>query len=231
MHKLLVFDLDGTLAPVGKEIAAGSVEKLKQLEKNGHIIALCSGKPTYYLCGLLRQVGLDAPWMIGENGAVFQRGVDLPPVRYEVYPFGERAKKQIALLRERIDHAWKGDLWYQPNEVALTPFPYEEACFDCIQDILDAHPEDVSELAVYRHGDCFDVLPKCISKAEGVKHLVSLLELTQKDVAAVGDGSNDLPMFAYADLSVGIGDGIKGMTALHFDTVEEALAVLLEEKE
>ena len=230
MHKLLVFDLDGTLAPVGKAIGQETIEGLKQLEQKGHIIALCSGKPTYYLCGLLRQVELVSPWMIGENGSVFQRGVDLPPVEYAVFPFGEKAKEQLTLLRKRIDEAWTRELWYQPNEVALTPFPYEEACFDCIQEILDTHPEDISELAVYRHGDCFDVLPKCISKAEGVAYLASRLGLTAKDVAAVGDGPNDLPMFGYADLSVGIGGGVKGMTDLHFDTVEEALAVLLEEK-
>ena len=229
MHKLLVFDLDGTLAPVGKAMSEETVAMLKQLEAKGHIIVLCSGKPTYYLCGMLRQVGLESPWMIGENGSVFQQGVDLPPVRFEIYPFGQKAKEQLALLRKRIDEAWQGALWYQPNEVAVTPFPYEEACFERIQEVLDAHPEDVSELAVYRHGDCFDVLPKCISKAEGVKHLVELLGLTAEDVAAFGDGSNDLPMFAYAHLSVGIGDGVKGMTDLHFDRIEDALAVLMKE--
>lgn len=227
MHKLLVFDLDGTLAPVGKGALPDTIEKLKKLERKGHRIALCSGKPTYYLCGILRQWELDEPVMIGENGAVFQFGVDLPPKRFEIFPFMKKAGEQLALLRKRIDEAWTGELWYQPNEVALTPFPYEEACFDCIQSILDAHPEDLDELAVYRHGDCFDILPKTISKAEGVAYLASLLGLCASDVAAVGDGVNDLPMFAYAGLSIGIGDGVAGKADLHFDTVGEALDHLL----
>ena len=70
MHKLLVFDLDGTLAPVGKPMADDTLGLLRSLEKAGYRIAVCSGKPTYYLCGLLRQAGLDAPVLIGENGAV-----------------------------------------------------------------------------------------------------------------------------------------------------------------
>ena len=227
MHKLLVFDLDGTLAPLGKGALPSTIEKLKQLEARGHRIALCSGKPTYYLCGILRQWELESPVMIGENGAAIQFGVDLPPARFEIFPFSELAKDQLKLLRRRIDSAWKGKLWYQPNEVALTPFPYEEACFECIQGILDQHPEDLSELAVYRNGDSFDILPKSISKREGVAYLASLLGLTQKDVIVVGDGVNDIPMFAYADLSLAIGERLKEHATHCFDTVGEALDYIL----
>lgn len=229
MHKLLVFDLDGTLAPIGKGALPETVDKLKKLERKGHQIALCSGKPTYYLCGILRQWELNSPIMIGENGGVFQFGVDLPPKRFELFPYGEVAEKQLKTLRKRIDDAWKASLWYQPNEVALTPFPYNEACFEGIQTILDSHPEDLTELAVYRQIDCFDILPKTISKAAGVAYLASLLGVSPADVAAIGDGVNDLPMFEYADLSIGIGNGVAGKADLSFDTIGEALDRLLEE--
>ncbi|MBQ3002547.1 MAG: HAD hydrolase family protein, partial [Clostridia bacterium] len=51
MHKVLVFDLDGTLAELGKGITQENIQKLFQLESMGYRIAVCSGKPTYYLCG------------------------------------------------------------------------------------------------------------------------------------------------------------------------------------
>ncbi len=230
MHKLLVFDLDGTLAPVGKGALPETISKLKELEHLGHRIALCSGKPTYYLCGILRQWGLEKPIMIGENGAVFQLGVDLPPAEFEIFPYSDLAKKQLLLLKERIDRGRKGPLWYQPNEVAVTPFPYDEACFEYIQSILDKFPEDLTELTVYRQGDCFDILPKSINKAKGIAHFVSVLGFSAKDVIAVGDGINDLPMFAYADLSIGIGQGVAGKATFSFDTIGEALDFLLEQK-
>ena len=84
MIKLAVFDLDDTLAPVGRGIAEHDLKRLKELEDMGVRIALSSGKPTYYLCGLLRQLGLKRPIMIGENGIVIQFGVDLPPKKYYV---------------------------------------------------------------------------------------------------------------------------------------------------
>lgn len=227
MHKLLVFDLDGTLAPIGKGALPETVEKLKALEARGYRIAVCSGKPTYYLCGILRQWELKEPVMIGENGAVFQFGVDLPPKRFEIFPYGEKAEEQMEKLRQRIADGNVGALWYQPNEVALTPFPYERDSFERIQAILDAHPEDLTELAVYPQVDCFDILPRSISKAEGVAYLATLLGLTQRDVLAVGDGVNDIPMLSYADLSIGIGKAVTEVATICFDTIGEALDYIL----
>ena len=48
--RLVVFDLDGTLAPVGKGMAQEDVKLLKKIEDCGIKLAVCSGKPTYYLC-------------------------------------------------------------------------------------------------------------------------------------------------------------------------------------
>ena len=69
MIKLLVFDLDSTLAPIGEEMEWENVRLLRELEKKGARIAVCSGKSCDYLCGFLRQLGLSNPIMIGENGA------------------------------------------------------------------------------------------------------------------------------------------------------------------
>ena len=68
-QKLIVFDLDRTLADIGAGILPADIEALKALERKGARIAICSGKPTYYLCGFMRQVGLEQPILVGENGA------------------------------------------------------------------------------------------------------------------------------------------------------------------
>lgn len=204
MHKLLVFDLDGTLANVGKAMANEDVEKLIELEKAGYIIAICSGKPSYYLCGFARQLGLQEPILIGENGATFQFGVELPPKRYEVHPYSNSAKAQLDMMRALIDRECGAKVWYQPNEVGLTPFPKDVETFEVIQQLLDGRAELLDELLVYRHIDSFDLTPKNINKFNGLSYLAKLLGLEEKDVIAVGDGVNDVPMFEFADVSVGI---------------------------
>ncbi len=239
MHKILVFDLDGTLAKVGKSMANADVEKLIELEKAGYTIAICSGKPTYYLCGFARQLGLREPILIGENGATFQFGIELPPKRYEVYPYSESARAQLDMMQALIDRECGDKVWYQPNEVGLTPFPKDAETFGLIQKLIDDRVELLDELLVYRHIDSFDLTPENINKFNGLAYLMELLGLEAKDVLAVGDGVNDIPMFEFADLSIGIVGSRKiqesygsivDYTDYEFSTIGEALEFIKENK-
>lgn len=226
MIRLIVFDLDGTLAALGRGIAPENVARLRELEERGARIAICSGKPTYYLCGLMRQVELKAPILVGENGAVVQFGVDLPPRDYHVAPYSQAAKHSIHLLRRAFDSAAPG-MWYQPNEVGLTPFPRNEAEFDALQGCIDALKSQLEDVIVYRHCDSFDITPDGITKKSGLARLGAMLDISPEETVAVGDGVNDYPMFEYAGLSVGVNVKDSGRVDRSFETAGEALEFLL----
>lgn len=226
MIRLIVFDLDGTLAALGKGIEPENLELLRALEAAGARIAICSGKPTYYLCGFMRQVGLKAPVLVGENGAVIQLGVDLPPRDYHVAPYSAAAKRSIRLLRERIEQAVPG-MWYQPNEVGLTPFPRNDAEFAAVQSVIDALKDEIRDVIVYRHCDSFDITPEGITKKSGLERLGALLDISAEETIAVGDGVNDYPMFEYAGHAVGVNVKDEGKVDVNFATANEALKYLL----
>ncbi len=227
MHKIIVFDLDGTLAPVGLGTIPENVKKLKELENIGYTIAICSGKPSYYLCGFMRQLELDSPILIGENGATIQFGTALPPQKYLVHPHSAEAKKQIKDMKERIDSLLGEQIWYQPNQVGLTPFPNCEEHFDVISKLIEDNTEQLGELLIYRHCDSFDFSPKNISKYTGLELLSKQLGINASDFIAVGDGVNDVPMFDFSDVSIVIGDKLKYEADLRFATIDEALDHLL----
>ena len=226
MMKLIVFDLDGTLAALGKGIEPKSLEQLKALEDAGARIAICSGKPTYYLCGFMRQVGLKAPILVGENGAVIQMGVDLPPREYHVAPYSEAAKRSSRLLREAFERAVEG-MWYQPNEVGLTPFPRNDAEFAAVQGCIDALRDELADVIVYRHCDSFDITPEGITKKSGLERLGALLGISALETVAVGDGVNDYPMFEYAGHAVGVNVKDAQKVDVNFPEIGEALTYLL----
>ena len=226
MYKLVVFDLDGTLAEAGRGITPENLEMLRQLEARGLRIAICSGKPTYYLCGFMRQVGLSAPILVGENGAVIQFGVDLPPKDYHIVPYSEAAKSSIRLIRDAIDRALP-DVWYQPNQTALTPFPESENEFDIISDCIAALRPQLQDITIYRHFDCFDFIPNGISKQSGLRLLGELLGAAPEETVAIGDGVNDYPMFEYAGLSLGIHLPDPSRVQHDFPCIGDALSYLL----
>lgn len=227
MVRLIVFDLDGTLAALGKGIEPENLERLRTLEDAGARIAICSGKPTYYLCGFMRQVGLKAPVLVGENGAVIQLGVDLPPKDYFVAPYSEAAKRSIRLLREKIEKAVPG-MWYQPNEVGLTPFPRNDAEFAAVQGVIDALKDEIRDVIVYRHCDSFDITPEGITKKSGLERLGTLLGIAPEETIAVGDGVNDYPMFEYAGHAVGVSVKDASKVDVNFTGIGEALKYLID---
>ena len=147
--------------------------------------------------------------MIGENGAVFQFGIELPPKQYEIYPYSKNAKEQRDRIKMLIDQKFSGKIWYQPNEVGLTPFPMDEDTFEELQNMLDEEKEALNELQIYRHIDCFDLVPKTINKYNGLEYLTKLLRIERKDVIAIGDGVNDIPMFEFADVAIGVGEKVE----------------------
>ena len=227
MNKLLVFDLDGTLCPDDKPMKFEDVEALRNLEREGFKIAVCSGKPVHYLCGFMQQVGLEEPILAGENGGIIQFGIVMPCEKVYHYPVSDEANRQLAAVKNCIDALIaekfaSGDVWFQPNEVEVTPFVKEASMLDDIAGAIGKL--DLSSINVYRFSDCFDFIPDNISKGNCLKYLASLLEMDCDDTIAFGDAGNDVSMFDAAGVSVKIGRGLEYEADYCFDTISEALA-------
>lgn len=228
--KVYVFDLDGTIAPIERGVPAALAAGLRQLEKRGQV-AVCSGKPVYYLCGLLRQLELAAPVMIGENGAAVQFGVGLPPERVGSLPVSSQARDAMAELRRWLEERFAGRLWFQPNEYSLTPFPYDAELFAPIRERLSKADVAAAGLTVYEHSDCFDIVPSGVDKGAGVRMLCEMLGVSPAEVTAVGDHTNDIPMFRQAGRAIAVGGFSPAEAQLCFESAMDAVEYLLSEKE
>lgn len=201
--RLLVFDLDSTLAPLGEGIGRKELDLLQKIEKSGIRVAICSGKTCDYLCGFMRQVGLEDPILIGENGADVRFGVDLPPRHYHRVPVSEDITKALQeigqILEKKFPH-----IWFQPNKIGVTPFPTTEEEFEEIQEILDHWLQNKRGIHIFRHIDSFDIVPEGIDKTTGIGYVLDKLHMTTEEMAAIGDGVNDYCMFEMAGYSIGV---------------------------
>lgn len=223
--KCIVFDLDNTLCKIGKEILPTTAQMLKTLEDKGNQICICSGKPTFYLVGMFRQVGLKNPIFIGETGGVIQFGVDLPPKKYCVITDKQDTVRQLKELRADLENKFGDRVWFQPNEIEMTAFPHDIELFDQIQGVIDE--KNIADAVVYRQVDCFDIVPSDVSKSKGLQYLATILGLSSDDFIAVGDGINDYPMFEYAGLSLGVDVKDKSRVTVNFKNIDQALESLI----
>lgn len=219
---LYIFDLDNTLAPIGKRIDKDIIDGLVSLKEKG-IVCICSGKPIYYLVGLLRQMGVDDILLLGENGAVLQYGVGLPPTIYERLPFDKEAIHELNEIKRKILERYPS-MYFQPNEIMLTPFPSKDDEFNGIRDILAKSKKD--HLDIFSHCDCFDIVPKGINKGNGALMAIKRFNIPLSNLYTIGDSSNDVPMFEIGGTSIGVGNEVRDHVSTSFPDVRAVLKYL-----
>ena len=227
MIRMIIFDLDSTLAPIGLGIGEEELNLFRQLEDMGAQIAICSGKTCDYLCGFMRQVGIKNPILIGENGAVIRFGIDLPPKQHYKVPFSKEAMESLKRIRKILEERFP-HIWFQPNKIGVTPFPTSEEEFEDIATILEAYRSEMKDVAVFRHVDSFDIVPAQIDKAVGISYLLNIMNISTEEIIAVGDGVNDYAMFELAGFSIGVNVKEEKRVDKNCKTTLEMLQFILE---
>ncbi len=203
---IIFFDLDGTLAPLGKPISGHVVDRLRELQNQGATISLCSGKPVYYLTGLARQTGLDNLILIGENGLSIQVGVDLPPRLQYKMPLPSGCGPTLERVRELARGQFAKRVWEQTNEVAVSFIFPAGTLNQEFRDFVEKHVDwmRAGNVVAVEQKDAFDFLPSSIDKGNAVRKVLELWGVKKQDALAVGDSYNDYPMFDACGDSIGI---------------------------
>lgn len=223
MIKLVAFDIDGTLADIGRPILDEDVVLLKKIEEKGVKIVISSGKTVFYQMGMFRQVNLKNPIFIGENGCSIAIGSSLPPETISL-PVSDSYAEQRENILSDITAQCAGRFWLQPNEVVLTFFFKDEETKLFLRQYFSSLRPSVT---VYEHVDSFDVVPKGIDKFVSLQAVCNHFNILSSECIAVGDGVNDLPMIKFCKYSVGIGKLDKAYTTYHFNTIREGLNQIL----
>lgn len=228
MIKLVFFDLDGTLAPVGLPCPRRCAAALRKIRASGVRLAVCSGKPVAYLNGFARQIGIPDLVLCGENGLTFQLGVDLPPAVSGILGVRKSDLSALGTVAKGFKAEFGDKCWYQPNEYSFTPFPRKAEYFAPMREYLRAALKNTS-LIIYEHPDCFDILPRGVDKGEALLNVCRLLGVNADECAAVGDHINDHPMFAAAGRSIGIKLEDASRADINTRSLNEALDLIIKE--
>lgn len=112
-YKLLVLDIDGTLTNSKKEITAPTRKTLHELQKSGVKIALASGRPTYGLVPVAKELELEkfGGYLISFNGGrieecgtgrvIYEKVMPVPMIR-RLYQLSKA--NQVPILTYQGEH-------------------------------------------------------------------------------------------------------------------------------
>ncbi len=223
---LIALDVDNTLMPVDGPAEEGVREGLLELAAAGARLVIASGKPCYYLAGLVRGLGLMDSSLIGENGAEVWLNCTFPPDLLPT-PITDEERAALAQVRGLVSERFGDRVAFEPGTVAVTPFPTDPSLTpEAIREAMDIPlPPTVQ---VYMHPDSVDWGVSRIDKGVAVARLAERFGAPLSRVAAVGDGENDRPMLAIAELALWLGPDPAPASAVRLGRIREALPLLRE---
>ena len=216
---LLVFDVDGTLAPYGMPIEASVANYLCDLETAGHIVCIASGKDLYYLEALARGIGLRQPLLIGENGAVY-KGTD------RVLHYAVPRPTELKEIQAKIDDNFQ-NIKYQPNQINLTIFPLDAKTFEDLAQYTKKLAEQYDRLIFFVHADAIEFVPENVCKALALKRLKEELKISDQKTICIGDGDNDACLADECGLMIVVGNGLKQLSRCsRVDNIHKAIELI-----
>ncbi|MBE5959461.1 MAG: HAD family phosphatase [Lachnospiraceae bacterium] len=230
--KMLVLDIDGTLTNSKKEITENTKKAINDIQKDGHIIVIASGRPTAGIVKLADELDLDkfGGYVLSYNGAritnwktkkvIYQNILDNDMIG-DLYSYAK--KNDLGLVTYEDNNVVTGtrhDEYIElearingipikdvDNFVEFVDFDVNKCLFTAPLDTAKEHEETIAAkfkgASVYRSEPFFiEVMPQGVDKAASLDKLVNILGMNQKDTICCGDGFNDLSMIKYAGVGV-----------------------------
>lgn len=231
MNKLLIaLDMDGTLLNDKKKISFRTRKYLQKLQKQGHIIALASGRPSRALFPYYNKLKLNSP-LICYNGAyVFDPHDDT--FKGECLKFPREIIKDLYLtLKEtsinNIMCENDTDIWLDKKDLYLAKFFWYEGTnmhygeldktlqndpmtliiqlksLENQKNVIDAIKK-YPELGVRFWGTSpyCEIHFKKINKGAGVNYIANQYHIKKDNIIVFGDEDNDVDLFPSGGISV-----------------------------
>ena len=247
---VVFFDLDGTIVDTKTlYIPPSAAKAVTALRANGHVPVVNTGRPYAHIDPRIREMDFSG-WICGCGMEVLLNGTWLyrlhPDEQLCAYVRQQVEKYKILPLYECAD----GSMVYDPAHLGYPKQEREIQQMESkgfpIRTIME-HPQFMKFVSwcpdegnarafraamesfftvIVRGKDGFmEFVSKGASKAKGMQSLLEALGASQADTLAIGDSTNDLPMFRFAAHSVCMGDGMEEAKQM----VEYITAPLLED--
>jgi hydroxymethylpyrimidine pyrophosphatase-like HAD family hydrolase len=202
---VVALDVDGTLFD-GNAVDRRAIDAVRAARDAGHVIMIVTGRPWRDLAVVIPDVLPVISVAVCEHGALL---VDV-------------ASGRVTNLAPPVDRALAAQISAAGGESveiyeATVGLPASEIEF---AEAVCATPG--SGCYVVTNKDSIAVVPDGCDKGTGLERAISHLGLQGHRVIAVGDATNDLPMFARADVAVAVANAEPALVATGVEVTDGA---------
>lgn len=228
---LVALDIDGTVLTPQLGIAPSTVAAVREARERGVRVVLASSRGPVALAAIQDELGLTDEWFIGYQGALVARRHDgrlevLAEQPVDPALAAEVENRAVALglsVGRYIGQQWRVPRLTEAirteaaitGEVPVLSGPEDAAPPHKVLVIAD--PDQIPALerlaaelpptvsATFSHSNYLEVTAAGVDKATGLRPLIGHLGIPGEHTAAVGDGLNDLALFAAVAQPIAMG--------------------------
>ncbi|MDE5977915.1 MAG: Cof-type HAD-IIB family hydrolase [Turicibacter sp.] len=243
-YKMIVLDLDGTLMSSKNEILLETKEALLKAQEEGVIVVLASGRPTYGMLKVAKELRLDhyPGYILSYNGGriislqtnemIYDDSLT-PEICHELYDLSREMNVNIMAYEDESIVTTDDDVYIQ-KEAHITGMAIkrvdnfkDSVNFNSVKCLCTGEPEHLAQVELKmkeRLGDRLSItrslpfflefMPQNINKAYSLQKLLDHVGLDKTQLIACGDGYNDLPMIEFAGLGVAMGNAVDEVKAI-----------------
>ena len=229
--RLLALDIDGTLLDSRHRLTPGAREAIRSVAARGVVVVLASARGPSGLRALAAELGVPG-YAVTFSGALLCRIGERPPA--EVLGGGRmelRAARAVAKRGRELGVSigwWDLEEWfverldepilYEVNVIGVRPTvcdlgglasaPYKLQCMvpvdgvERLRALREGLPPGIA--AQFSNPNYLEVFKEGTDKAGGLLELGALLGIATGEMAAIGDGENDLAMLRSVGLGIAV---------------------------
>ena len=193
--KGVAVDVDGTLADDDRRVDLNAIRALRRVDDSGVPVMLASGNVLPVAYALSNYLGFSGP-VIAENGGIVYYKQQVCVL---ANPKGPREAYGYLTTKMSAERLFT-DRWRE-TEVGLR----RDVSLERVREILRDKDVDVQTTGWAVH-----IMQKGMNKFLGVRRACELLDISVKEVAAIGDSDNDEMMIKECGWGVAVGNAFEG---------------------
>lgn len=227
MNKIIVTDLDGTLLRNDKTVSTSTIETLLKFKGQGNKILFASARPP-------RDAYKYVPEVLRDNPIICYNGACIVDINMNVLYKNEISKSNAIEILKIAKKYNYNNLCFEINDELFSTFdttPFFGNCENKIVDLEKLEYDNVYKILICSespinkelldelspiaqgiitdNGTLCQIMNKGVSKWSSIQSLLSIENISEKDVIAFGDDYNDYDMIKNAGIGVAMGNAEK----------------------
>lgn len=225
---LVALDIDGTVLHEDGSLSDAVGAEVRRLVAAGHEVMLATGRSVAHTLPVLQQLDIAPEYLVCANGAITLKRDPSAPVGYrhehvEVFDPADvltRIRSHLASALYAVEDRNGRFLYTDPFPESVLGLDSEQVTFDeltrteATRVVVVSPNHDMEDFlaVVERMGlhkvsysigwtAWLDIAPDGVNKATGLERVRTALDIPRTRVMAIGDGRNDIEMFAWAGAS------------------------------